>query len=32
MVVRLGRSPEDHHNPELTAWRARVVDAFRPLG
>jgi CubicO group peptidase (beta-lactamase class C family) len=32
MVVRLGRSPEDHHNPELTAWRARMVDAFRPLG
>jgi CubicO group peptidase (beta-lactamase class C family) len=32
MVVRLGHSPEDHHNPELTAWRARMVDAFRPLG
>ena len=32
MVVRLGRSPDDHHNPELTAWRARMVDAFRPLG
>lgn len=32
MVVRLGRSPEDHHNPELTAWRARMVDAFRGVG
>ena len=31
MVVRLGRSPDDHHNPELTAWRARMVDTFRPL-
>jgi CubicO group peptidase (beta-lactamase class C family) len=32
MAVRLGRSPEDHHNPNLTAWRAALVDAFRPLG
>ena len=32
MVVRLGRSPDDHHSAELAAWRARVVDAFRPLG
>ena len=32
MVVRLGRSPDDHHNPELTAWRARMVDAFRGVG
>ena len=32
MTVRLGRSPDDHHNPNLTAWRARVVDAFRTLG
>ena len=29
MVVRLGRSPEDHHNPNLRAWRAAMVDAFR---
>lgn len=29
VVVRLGKSPEDHHNPELRAWRAAVVDAFR---
>ena len=28
-VVRLGRSPEDHHNPNLRAWRAAMVDAFR---
>lgn len=28
-VVRLGRSPEDHHNPNLKAWRADVVEAFR---
>jgi len=32
MTVRLGRSPDDHHNPNLTAWRARVVDTFRSLG
>jgi CubicO group peptidase (beta-lactamase class C family) len=30
MAVRMGRSPEDHHNPNLTAWRAALVDAFRP--
>jgi len=29
MVVRLGRSPDDHHNPNLKAWRAAVVDLFR---
>jgi CubicO group peptidase (beta-lactamase class C family) len=29
LVVRLGRSPEDHHNPNLRAWRAAIVDAFR---
>jgi CubicO group peptidase (beta-lactamase class C family) len=29
MVVRLGRSPDDHHNPNLRAWRAAMVDAFR---
>ena len=29
MVVRLGRSPEDQHNPNLAAWRAAMVDAFR---
>jgi CubicO group peptidase (beta-lactamase class C family) len=29
LVVRMGRSPEEHHNPNLTAWRAAVVDAFR---
>ncbi|HEX6568529.1 MAG TPA: serine hydrolase [Acidimicrobiales bacterium] len=29
MVVRLGRSPDEHHNPSLKAWRAAVVDAFR---
>jgi CubicO group peptidase (beta-lactamase class C family) len=29
MVVRLGRSPEEHHNPNLKAWRAAMVDAFR---
>lgn len=28
-VVRLGRSPEEHHNPNLTAWRAAMVEAFR---
>jgi CubicO group peptidase (beta-lactamase class C family) len=32
LVIRLGRSPEDHHNPNLTAWRAAMADAFRPLG
>jgi CubicO group peptidase (beta-lactamase class C family) len=32
LVVRLGHSPEDHHNPNLTAWRAAMADAFRPLG
>jgi CubicO group peptidase (beta-lactamase class C family) len=31
LAVRLGKSPVDHHNPNLTAWRARLVDAFRPL-
>lgn len=31
LAVRLGRSPEDDHNPNLTAWRARLVDTFRPL-
>jgi CubicO group peptidase (beta-lactamase class C family) len=31
LAVRLGRSPADHHNPNLTAWRAQLVDAFRPL-
>ena len=30
MAVRMGRSPDDHHNPNLTAWRAALVDAFRP--
>jgi CubicO group peptidase (beta-lactamase class C family) len=31
MAVRLGRSPEDdNHNPDLTTWRAALVDAFRP--
>jgi CubicO group peptidase (beta-lactamase class C family) len=29
LVVRLGRSPEEHHNPNLRAWRAAMVDAFR---
>jgi CubicO group peptidase (beta-lactamase class C family) len=29
MVVRLGRSAEDHHDPNLRAWRAAMVDAFR---
>jgi len=29
LVLRMGRSPEDHHNPNLTAWRAAMVDAFR---
>lgn len=29
LVLRMGRSPEEHHNPNLTAWRAAVVDAFR---
>ncbi|MGH9230816.1 MAG: serine hydrolase domain-containing protein [Acidimicrobiales bacterium] len=29
MVVRLGKSPDDTHDPELRSWRARVVDAFR---
>lgn len=28
-VVRLGRSPEDHHNPNLKAWRTAMVEAFR---
>ncbi len=32
IVVRLGRSPEEHHNPNLAAWRAAMVDAFRRLG
>ncbi|HEX6419888.1 MAG TPA: serine hydrolase, partial [Acidimicrobiales bacterium] len=32
MVVRLGRSPDDHHNPNLAAWRAAVVDLFRRAG
>jgi CubicO group peptidase (beta-lactamase class C family) len=32
MVLRLGRSPEEHHNPNLTAWRAQVVEAFRHVG
>jgi CubicO group peptidase (beta-lactamase class C family) len=32
MSVRLGKSPEDHHNPNLTAWRAALVDAFRTAG
>jgi CubicO group peptidase (beta-lactamase class C family) len=30
VVVRLGRSPDEHHNPNLKAWRAAMVDAFRP--
>ena len=25
----LGRSPEEHHNPNLKAWRAAMVEAFR---
>jgi CubicO group peptidase (beta-lactamase class C family) len=29
IVVRLGKSPEETHDPELRAWRARMVDAFR---
>jgi CubicO group peptidase (beta-lactamase class C family) len=29
MVLRLGRSTEDHNEPALRAWRAAVVDAFR---
>jgi CubicO group peptidase (beta-lactamase class C family) len=29
MVVRLGKSAEDHHDPNLRAWRATMVDAFR---
>jgi CubicO group peptidase (beta-lactamase class C family) len=29
VVVRLGHSPEEHHNPNLKAWRAAMVDAFR---
>ena len=29
LVVRLGRSPEEHHNPNLKAWRAAMVEAFR---
>lgn len=28
-AVRLGRSPEDHHDADLADWRARLVDAFR---
>lgn len=30
LVVRLGKSAEDHHDPNLRAWRRSVVDAFRP--
>jgi CubicO group peptidase (beta-lactamase class C family) len=29
LVVRLGKSPDDTHDPELRAWRARMVEAFR---
>ena len=29
IVVRLGKSPDDTHDPELRAWRARMVEAFR---
>jgi CubicO group peptidase (beta-lactamase class C family) len=32
LVVRMGRSPEEHHNPNLADWRKAMVDAFRPLG
>jgi CubicO group peptidase (beta-lactamase class C family) len=28
IVVRLGKSPDDTHDPELRAWRARMVEAF----
>jgi hypothetical protein len=28
-VVRLGKSAEEHHDPNLRAWRAAMVDAFR---
>jgi CubicO group peptidase (beta-lactamase class C family) len=28
IVVRLGKSPDETHDPELRAWRARVVEAF----
>jgi CubicO group peptidase (beta-lactamase class C family) len=31
MVVRLGKSPDDTHDPELRAWRTRVVEAFRQV-
>jgi CubicO group peptidase (beta-lactamase class C family) len=30
IVVRLGKSPDETHDPELRAWRARMVEAFRP--
>jgi hypothetical protein len=26
--LRLGKSPDDAHDPELRAWRARMVEAF----
>ncbi|HZA87688.1 MAG TPA: serine hydrolase [Acidimicrobiales bacterium] len=29
IVVRLGRSAEEHHDPNLRGWRAAIVDAFR---
>ena len=29
MVLRLGKSPDEAHDPELRAWRARIVEAFR---
>jgi CubicO group peptidase (beta-lactamase class C family) len=32
MVVRLGKSAEEHHDPNLRAWRAATVDAFRVAG
>jgi hypothetical protein len=30
IVLRLGKSPDETHDPELRAWRARMVEAFRP--
>ncbi len=30
IVTRLGRSPDDDHHAALRAWRAAVVDLFRP--
>ena len=30
LTVRLGKSPGDDHTATLAAWRAEVVEAFRP--